>query len=384
VWTLAGDLIINKADPYLATDGLFKSGTVSALLIQIASMLFGQFGSLFLLTSFLINILGVLILMRTLGVNGVHENLLLTGFIILCSPFREIFVNGQLTGVIYGGIGIIYLRLIKNSKMNTFELFALATLIVFLVDLKPNLTFFPIAFIILFSKKYLVGTLSTILFAIYHFVINLYVGTFLEKSWVETLLNLNSTDSNPNLFGSISIWQIVNLTSSGPVTKMTLDIAPTLVFIIINLLVLFFVHKWPAEFCISLSFISSFFLSYSHFYSYLPILAICFLLCIRRRWWVGLGFFASLFFVSFEPMNNLGLASLGVFVLIFALSNKSLSVGDIKLLIFGWVSSLILRIVIIDSVNQELLAKSVLASIPLVWLLITYTTQREAFVEDRQ
>jgi hypothetical protein len=83
-------------------------------------------------------------------------------------------------------------------------------------------------------------------------------------------------------------------------------------------------------------------------------------------------------------MNNLGLASLGVFVLIFALSNKSLSVGDIKLLIFGWVSSLILRIVIIDSVNQELLAKSVLASIPLVWLLITYKIQREVFVEDRQ
>jgi hypothetical protein len=383
VWTLAGELIISKADPYTATDGLFKSGVFSALLIKSVAAIFGEYGYLLLLTVFLANILGVVLLIRALGVNNLQDNLLFTSFFILCSPFREIFVNGQLTGIIYGGIAFVYLWLKRNAKSNAMNLFLLSTFIVFLVDLKPNLTVFPLILVLLFTRKYIVGAVTVLLFIFYHILISLYVGLFLDKSWLETLLNLNSTQSNPNLFGSISIWQILNLTITGSAVKTILDLVPTVAFLLLNLLAFVLIKKDQFQNSIALSFLSSFFLSYSHFYSYLPILAICILLCLNRDWWIWLGFFGSLFFVSFEPANNLVLAVLGIIPFIFAFSNYYLSTKFLVYLSFGWFSSLFLRFLVIGVVEEELLARSIVASFPVVWLLFVFTIGRQTSSEGR-
>jgi Na+/pantothenate symporter len=74
---------------------------------------------------------------------------------------------------------------------------------------------------------------------------------------------------------------------------------------------------------------------------------------------------------------------LGIIPFIFAFSNYYLSTKFLVYLSFGWFSSLFLRFLVIGVVEEELLARSIVASFPVVWLLFVFTIGRQTSSEGR-
>ncbi|NDE12953.1 MAG: hypothetical protein EBZ99_04940, partial [Actinobacteria bacterium] len=147
VWIRAAESIINKEDPYVTSDGLFKSGPVSSFLLLGFRVLLFQNEALFFYLTMCLNLIGMMAFTawftRYFKISNI--TLLICNSIIICSSFtREMLVTGQVTGLIFGALALIaHLsnKTILNKTLHAFPLITLLSALV--VDLKPNIFLFP-------------------------------------------------------------------------------------------------------------------------------------------------------------------------------------------------------------------------------------------------
>lgn len=223
-WVDAALAMKNGEDPYASSGGFFKSGPVSPWYFYFYQSLI--LSDWFVFNSMqIINLLGVAyfaVFVFTPYVTNKQKLFLITIFVLLTSSVREILVDGQVTGIILGGFTYVLKQWTSYYGKKSFRFLLTFPVAIFLIDLKPNLTV-PLFAILLFRKMYNRQIFATIL--LYFFSLTLVTGYLkynISYLWIASLLDLNNAQSDSDLYGSMNIWQVLNLVTDNSQLKSVL------------------------------------------------------------------------------------------------------------------------------------------------------------------
>lgn len=374
-WITAARQLNSFENPYTA-DPLFKSGVFSSSILYLFRLATWS-DSLFFTVMQVLNILG-LILFLFICVRINRSNTVVVLLLLSFSSTREILVNGQTTGVLLGVFSALYLvvKQLDNTKLHmkktSYYVFSIVSGLCcfFLLDMKPNVFLFPI--MVLFTK---IPGRSTILAGIFLWVshqifFSIALGEFLFASWLTNLSQVISYSDNPNLYGSIGFWQIINQFFSN---HLMIQYLPIIVYLILGFISIRIAISKPFDIALFLAFSTNYIYSYFHFYTFFPILAFMLLRVLSINSPFIAGFLVSTMEFSFiiSTQNVLLSVILLTFICIFYKFNFS-----VYFFVLGWISSIFLRYGLINYYQGNLyLAKSIIVLIPFCLFLISIKKQ---------
>jgi hypothetical protein len=344
VWVRAGQNLREGIDPY-AADEILKSGIFSS---QIISLLYEVFPNAlsFFITFQLLNLAGMLFFLWQNKLLS-FEFTFVAYALITFSSTREILVNGQTTGIVVGVFALLqkYLRKSNSFHESLNRKFFYALLIsaangigiFFILDLKPNIGLFPIVVILMISRN-LISFAFGLLFWTFHLILfSTYTHSNLIMAWLANLSKVTNVDENRNLFGSLGFWQIVNVL---PLSSLVIEILPVVTFFLVGFLAIWFVRSGNYETALFLAFLTNYFYSYFHFYSFFPILAFILIRLIRNNHMLTLGIVISSMEFSFNSNMKIttvaSLILLTVVIIFFRFENSSRTFY----FILGWLLSI--------------------------------------------
>jgi len=369
VWVRAGENLLLDKNPYLE-DVILKSGTFSSLMIYLLFKLsFDTY--LFFLIMQALNILGVVTYLYIFRFTSPASTVML--FLMLTfSSTREVLVNGQTTGILIGGFAIAYKLLdaihnqeIKTKYLRYFALFLASLLLIFGLDLKPNLMLIPFLVLIKHYKEFRVFFLSLVLWTIHQLYFSFKINDLLFFSWINNLREVVSYNTNPNFFGSIGVWQVFNFAN---LPALFLEVAPVITFLTMGLISLFSLRRWGINVAIFLAFFANYLYTYFHFYSFAPLLAYLIFKLLNHRHYGISGFAISSMQFSFNyESSTILFLSLGVLVMLLTLYTLP-SYEATFYFCLGWVAFIPVKLSLFAILDLEpLVAKSIVALIPIVF-----------------
>ena len=130
--------------------------------------------------------------------------------IIWSAPFREIVVDGQITGILYLLIFSAFLLLKRKRTASRYKtnVFIAALLSAVAVDLKPHICLPIILFIGLAQQRYryLIAVLAVLISA--HLLIDIWFRSFTELQWLQNLLGVQGSKNYSKWPEQYNIWPI--------------------------------------------------------------------------------------------------------------------------------------------------------------------------------
>ena len=307
---------------------------------------------------------------------------------LLFSSTREIFVNGQLTGILLGVFAacsyVLKLSYENSLRMNCVLICLTKILtglsLIFLLDAKINVFLFPVLFLTIRYKGYRFLLVGIILWTSHQVFYSIKIGNFLLLSWYENLRFTSNYEINSNLYGSLGFWQIVNNFFQ---IKFLFDFGPPMTFLIFGLLSLRYARSGSFIPPLCLSFLTNYFYSYFHYYSFFPILVLILYLIILHNSPFLLGLITSSMVISFNLSTFNLLISILVMVLLITLYTFKSIKSDL-FFVFGWCLSLLARVVFLENFGlNDYFAKSIIVFIPILALVILYLRGRiRAWMQD--
>jgi hypothetical protein len=376
-WIKAANDLNNYQNPY--TGELYRSGTLSASILGLIHFVPAPLTVTLLLFNFF-SLLGLIAFIHTIFPNS-RTKLALILFMMLFSSTREIFVNGQLTGILLGVFAacsyVLKLSHEKSLRTNYFLICFTKILtglsLIFLLDAKVNVFLFPVLFIIIRYKGYSFLLLGIILWTLHQIFYSVKIGNFLLLSWYENLRFTSNYEFHSNLYGSLGFWQIVNNFFQ---IKYLFDFGPPMTFLILGLLSLRYARSGSFILPLCLSFLTNYFYSYFHYYSFFPILVLVLYLVILYNSPFLLGLITSSMVISFNLSTFNLLISIAVMVLLITLYTFKSIKGDL-LFILGWCFSLVVRVIFLGDLDlNDYFAKSIIVFIPTSALVFLYIRSR--------
>jgi hypothetical protein len=367
-WIRAGQNLLQINNPY-SEEPLFKSGIFSSTILYMFRILSTNDFYFFMFMQAL-NLAGIFIFL--LSFKYLNTNNTIIFFLLLTfSSTREIFVNGQLTGLLMGLFSTFYI-LIKNAYEHKDELtnikyylFNVITgiILVFLLDIKPNLFLFPLLVVLIIYPCRLTVIIGIIVWVLHQAYFSLLIGNILFISWYENLLPVVTHKENPNFYGSLGIWQIFNQIN---LNQSLLQILPAATFILCGYFSLKIAKKKSISLALFLAFSTNYFYTYFHFYSFLPILAIMVYWIFLSKSTFLVGFFVSNMEFSFN-LNNLNILLSIMLLLLILLLYKFPKKSDLYFFTAGWATNIFLRIGLFLFISTEpYLLKSIIVMIPFI------------------
>ena len=273
-----GIQIIEGVNPY--SDEVFRGGPFGAVMMALAIGKVAGFWQAILILIF--NLAGIWLYVRTF-ITAKTLNLFLCLLVIWSSSNRTNLDTIQLTGVILGVVALMVRQTeIKPKGIRLINLVLTSIVLAVLLDSKPHivLPFFILICIWLRNRRLLILTLATLFVG--HFVIGSIYGWIHIKNWLSLILKIGENQKFEQFQGAAhNYWQIV--TYFGLPTTGWLQIIPFVFYLIILLLSALNVHKFSllgvnvlAVLCISIT-------SYSHFYDFVPMVAVLLIVLSRER-----------------------------------------------------------------------------------------------------
>lgn len=377
-WIEASNFLNKDQNPYVNQE-LYKSGIFSASIIGLIQF-FPIPMELNLLIFQIFSTLGLLGFVFTVLPSNKTKSALIF-CVILFSSTREIFVNNQLTGILVGAFSVcLYILKLMDSdssKLNRTKVYLAQTLtgllMIFLLDAKVNIFLFPVLFVVVKYKgikPFLIGLLVWTSHQVYY---SLKVGDVLLLSWFETLGETSNYETNPNLYGSLGFWQIVNNFSQN---ELLFTYGPPIAFLTLGFFALTFARSNNIILPLSLSFLTNYFYTYFHYYSYFPILTMLMYAIFLHTSPFLVGFVLSTMFISFNIFNSsilLSFAAMVVFMTLYTFRSKK---NDL-LFVFGWSASLFSRFLFLSEFeNNDYFKKSIIVSVPILALIVSVLLER--------
>jgi len=373
-WIEASNYLISYQNPYSNLEG-FKSGIISALV----------FGTIqYVPTPFGVNLIWVLIF-TFFGLLGfintfIPSNKSTSGLIFLMLIFsstREIFINAQITGILLGVFSLFYYtsKLEKNIFINSNYLLKNSIdvlngfLIIFLIDSKINIFLFPVLLIIVRYKKFKSLGWGFVIWLIIQIYYSIRLNDILILSWYDTLSSVANPQINPDMYGSLGFWQIINKILQ---SNLILSFGPAITFLILGILSLKFSKTTNINYPLALAFSSNYFYSYFHYYSFFPLLTLFMYFILSYKSPFLFGLVASTMLISFNLTGTNLLISFGVMVVFITIFTFNLLKFDLYF-IFGWCTSLGIRFLFLNEISEDdYFTKSMIVFIPLLVLLILF------------
>jgi len=383
-WITAARHLNSFENPYTEVP-LFKSGVFSSSILYLFRLM-AWTDSLFFTAMQLLNILGLIIFLFICArIN--RTNTVVVLLLLSFSSTREILVNGQITGVLLGVFSALYLlmkyledtkKYMKKSAYSILSVISGACCF-FLLDIKPNVFLFPV--LVLLTK---IPSRSTVMAGIFLWVshqilFSIAVGEFLFSSWLKNLSSVVVYTENPNLYGSLGIWQIINHFYSN---QLLIQYLPIIVFFILGFLSIRAAIIKPLDVALFLAFTTNYFYSYFHFYSFFPILTFILLRVLSNNSPFIAGFLVSTMEFSFIISTQNAVLSVAALTLICIFYKFNF---NMYLFIFGWISSIALRYGLIHYYLDNLyLAKSIIVLIPFFLFLISIRKQKSSTINKHK
>jgi hypothetical protein len=347
VWVRAGQNLWAGIDPY-AADGILKSGVFSSQIIFLTYNIFPN-PLYFFLAMQLLNLAGLLFFMWQNKFLRVEFTFVAYAMLTFSST-REILVNGQTTGLIMGVFAILQKFLvhtgsfdksgIRESLLKTSTNIACGIGIFFILDLKPNIGFFPILILLIIFRKSSAFLFGIVMWGLNLLIFSVKTESNLIASWAINLSKVTNFEDNANLFGSLGFWQIVNELT---LPSLVIEILPVGTFILVGILAISLARNNNYESALFLAFLSNYFYSYFHFYSYFPILAFILIRLIRNNSVFLLGVVISSMEFSFnENVQVTSVASLLLLMLIIIFFRFETTTQTLNFT-FGWCLSIVFK-----------------------------------------
>ena len=297
----------------------------------------------------ILSMVGIYLFFRIIFPNKrLIEPLAISLVLLWLSPFRELMVTNQMTGIAIGllAIGVKFLDSFSSFRNITTKAITGSLLFSMALDLKPHIClFFFISWAIYhksLAKLYIVVlTLFTT-----HSIINLSQMRILELDWFSALNNLNESASQNGLGDSLSFWPIIKYYLEAPTLIYALSIITP---VLLSLLCFYLAHKGKWEVIVVLSFFIPATSIYYHFYDIVPLCVVFVVMLFRIN-----NIFLATFAVSFILIPKeyliarnqiLILAIVTLYVLFEIVRNKE--AGTLKILasaLLGVIISFLLRI----------------------------------------
>jgi hypothetical protein len=373
-WLDAAISMRQGQDPYISSGGFFKSGPVSPWFIYFFHRITID-ESIFFYSLQALNLLGIAyfayFLLDSEKIGNQNLFILIT-LTLISSSNREMLINGQLTGLLFGGSVFVVKQWRNFPKHTNFSYFLSFPVALILIDMKPNMIL-PLFAILLLRRLYLKEIYFSIVFwLLFLIIVEKLVKADILLAWVRNLLNLNDASTNSTLYGSLNFWQFLNQTLPDSSVKFhLLTFLPVLLYL--GLIIFFGLNKFrfSLQEIVSISFTIPFFYSYSHYYSYTAIIICTFMILIKNNWAFFGGALVSFYLVSFQLSSRNVLLSLAAcFIILVWFRNIEIAVQ--RKFLLGWVFSLILRLALQSVSDNSYLTKSLLVSIPAVFAVMIY------------
>lgn len=307
VWLTAGSEIIRGNSPYNDPGHWMKSGslttTIYGLLGEVLPNMALYIGSQGL------TFLGIWLFTRILFPSQFDLQRLVFLITILASCFRENLVNIQLTGhiLLLMSLGVHFMRqerlLGHDAISGLFFILAL--------DLKPNICVAFIIAIIIIERRYKAFIWMASLYILGYTVISIWVSENLFSHWMKVLQLVSAGTRDSNLFGSVSIWQILN--ENRWISKNISYLSAGLFSITIIVIIVLALRKNNSSLYISMW--APFFYSFFQYYSFTPIFILVIGLAIKEKK-LELGSFIILSLVVTTNVNVISNIGLLVFTLL--------------------------------------------------------------------
>lgn len=273
-----GMQIIEGLNPY--SDEVFRGGPFGAVIMALAIGKVPGFWQAMLIL--ILNLAGIWFYVRTF-VPAKTLNLFLCLLVIWSSSNRTNLDTIQLTGVILGVVALMVRQTEINPKGIRFVNSVLTSIILaVLLDSKPHivLPFFILICIWLRNRLLLILTLVTLFVG--HFFIGTIFGWVHIKNWLSLVLKIGEDQNFEQFQGAAhNYWQLV--TYFGFPTIGWSQVIPFAFYFVMLLLSALNAHKFSllgvnilAVLCISIT-------SYSHFYDFVPMVAILLIILSRER-----------------------------------------------------------------------------------------------------
>ena len=280
IYARAAEQLLSKLSPYSDPGLSFRSGSFGVLIFGLLPM-----GSITYICYQILNLLGIIIFCKVFIDGFISRELYLVCLAIgICfSCVREIFSTGQITGILAGLIAIGFQQLKSQQlthRLGGAFLFSLA------VDLKPNLFIFFIAgsFILLNRTRDFWMPIAFLLGG--HFVIDVYVGRFLERDWLITLMKVGDPTRDPSNTGTRTIWPLIKKLFGIEIIPSQI---PTLVFIILGCALLYYISQTKSYLLLFLTLIVPAFYNYFHLYSFYPFAIFVLAILVQQAMPITLG-----------------------------------------------------------------------------------------------
>lgn len=379
VWTTGGENLLQGIDPYLASQGLLKSGPISPVVLWLVQKVFPDDSNLFFYFLMILNLLGGCLFLywftKTLNI-PLHALAMLSAAICLGSYTREVFVNGQVTGIIFGGVALLALILeaTTHKQLRLIKASTVVGIAIFLIDIKPNLTIFLLLYILITSsikrKLAYISATTTAYIGLFTYL-SLATNSNLFMSWWKTLTLLNDYSTNSTLFGSVNLWQIINVARGSGGFDLLLSVAPILCYLGISIFGLFLALRNRELIGLELIILAPFLYSYWHYYSFLPLIVVIMTSFIRKENLILFGSTISFSFVSFQIVENLALIML-LGMVSSLLVYKYFGAPYLLTFVTGYLISTSARGVFEKLITSEVLLKSISVSLLVLLWFITY------------
>jgi hypothetical protein len=289
IYARAAEQLFSKLSPYSDPGLSFRSGSFGVLIFGLLPM-----GSIAYICYQILNLLGIIIFCKIFLNDLISRELYLSCLALgICfSCVREIFSTGQITGILAGLIAIGFQGLKSQQitrRLGGAFLFSLA------VDLKPNLFIFFIAgsFILLNRTRDFWMPIAFLLGG--HLAIDVYVGRFLERDWVITLMNVSDPTRDPSNTGTRTIWPLIKNLFGIEIIPSQI---PTLVFIILGCALLYYISETKSYVLLFLTLIVPAFYNYYHLYSFYPFAILVFAILVQQAMPITLGVMLPFLLVS--------------------------------------------------------------------------------------
>jgi hypothetical protein len=371
-WITAAQNMNAFDNPYIE-DPLYKSGVFSASIFNLFKLVLVN-DILFFTVMQIFNLIGLMLFIYTF-LRWRVSNTVLALLLITASSTREILVNGQVTGITLGLFSISYAltRYIHNnllvlSKLRIFAISSIAGICYFfLLDIKPNIFLFPLVVLLLAFRTWSILVSGLFLWIIHQAFFSLILGELLILSWVKNLSNVALYESNPNLFGSIGPWQILNHLTKN---NFLFQYIPILLYFFAGACSVFLVKRNLFLSALFLAFSTNYFYTYFHYYTFFAIISFIMYKVLSENSPFLTGFLASTLQFSFvlSPQNMiLSSMYLALICILYKSSNKSY----MYFFVLGWLMSMIFRLGLTTELSSDpYLTKAIIVAIPYVIFLI--------------
>jgi hypothetical protein len=200
--------------------------------------------------------------------------------LIWLSPFRELLVTNQISGIAIGlvALGVKFLNEYNSFRDVTPKVILGTLFFSMALDLKPHITIFFFLGWVIYHRSFAKFSIVALLLVASHLLINLSQMRILELDWFLTIKELNKSAAQSNLGDSLSFWPILNyFWPASPVYHALSIFVP----ICLSILCFYFAYKGKRELMIVISFFIPATSSYYHYYDMVP-LCVVFLVSLFR------------------------------------------------------------------------------------------------------